>query len=290
MALDLLAILIVFGLSATAPDLARLRDYSWLRPWAAQLAHLNQPNGFWRTGFGLLLTLGLPVALIALVQYLLAPGMNGVLGFVFGIAVLYYCFGPRDLDQDVADFVESDDPQTRSAAGMALRIDPEQGFGNAVDGIFDSALKRWFGVLFWFVAFGAAGALLYRLAQLLSDHPRLQETLPPAQVDWAQRLWAAMSYVPAHLMSLALALASDFDSVVKAWRQHHEEHGEGWFHLDLGFLSAAARALVDADDVDPVDEHNASATAARQAQQLVWRVLITWLAALAMVVLLGWTH
>lgn len=290
MALDLLAILIVFGLSAAAPDLVRLRDYSWVRPWAEQLDRLNRPNGFWRTGFGLLLTLGLPVGLVALVQWLLAPELNGVLDFLFGIAVLYYCFGPRDLDQDVGDFVDGENPQTRHAAALALRIDSGQGFGNAVDGVFDSALKRWFGPLFWFLAFGAAGALLYRLVQLLSDHPRLQEVLPASQIEWAQRLWAALSYVPAHLMSLALALASDFDSVVKAWRSHHHSHGQGWLHLDLGFLSAAARALVDADDVDPVDDHNVSATAARQAQQLVWRVLIAWLAALAMVVLLGWTH
>jgi AmpE protein len=290
MALDLLSILIVLGLSATAPDLARLRDYSWLYPWVLRLNHINRPNGFWRTGLGLLLTLGVPVALVALVQWLLAPGLNGVLGFVFGVATLYYCFGPRDLDQDVADFVDGTDPDSRLAAAQALRIDPMQGFGNAVDGIFDSALKRWFGVLFWFLLFGAAGALLYRLAQLLSDHERLQEVLPPGQIEWAQRLWAAMSYLPAHLMSLALALASDFDSVAKAWRRHHEAHGEGWLHLELGFLTAAARALVDSDDLDPVDAHSGSATAARQAQQLIWRVLIVWLAALAMVVLLGWSH
>jgi AmpE protein len=290
MALDLLAILIVLGLSATAPDLARLRDFSWLRPWAAQLNHLNRPNGFWRGGWGLLLTIGLPVLAVALVQCLLAPGLNGVLGFVFGVAALYYCFGPRDLDQDVGDFAEGVDPDARAAAAAALRIEPGQGFGNAVDGIFDSALKRWFGVLFWFLLFGAAGALLYRLAQLISDHERLRDVLPEAQIDWAQRLWAALSYLPAHLMSLALALASDFDSVVKGWRRHHDDHGEGWLHLDLGFLSAAARALVDADDLDPVDEASGSAAAARQAQQLIWRVLIAWLAALAMVVLLGWSY
>lgn len=289
MALDLLAILVVLGLSTAAPDLARLRDYSWLNGWVARLDRVNRPNGYWRAAGGLLFTIGVPVGAVALLQWLLAPGLNGVLGFALGIGVLFYCFGPRDLDQDIADYVEGADPEARAAAAEALHLDAGPGFGPVVDAVFEAALKRWFGVMFWFLAFGAAGAALYRLTQLVADHPALHRQLPEGQVRAARRLWAALSFLPAHLMSLALALASDFDSVVKAWRNHHDAHGEGWLHLDLGFLTAAARALVDADDLDPVDAGSGAAVAARQAQQLVWRVLIAWLAALAVVVLLGWS-
>lgn len=309
MALDLLSLLVVLGLSSAAPDLIRLREFGWLRDWADWLHGINQPNGFWRSGGGLVLTLGLPVLAVALLQALLAPALSGALGFVFGVVVLFWSFGPRDLDQDVSDFVDGHDPEARAAAARALEIEaspvqvtadavaelamdaPAPVFNRAVDAIFEAALKRWFGVIFWFLVFGAAGAALYRLAQLIADRRELKESLPARQIEWAERLWAALAFIPAHLMSLSLALASDFDSVVRAWREHHERHGQGWLHLDLGFLTAAARALVDADDLDPVlDAHgNGSALAARQAQQLVWRVLIAWLAAMALVVLLGWT-
>lgn len=306
MALDLLTLLIVLGLSSAAPDLIRLREFSWLRDWVEWLHGVNQPNGFWRSGGGLLLTLGLPVLAVALLQALLAPALSGALGFLFGVIVLFWCIGPRDLDQDVNDFVDGHDPDARAAAARALDIEttnpgpaagsapadaPAPVFNRAVDAVFEAALKRWFGVIFWFLVFGAAGAALYRLAQLLADRRELHDTLPTLQIEWAERLWAALAFIPAHLMSLSLALASDFDSVVRAWRQHHDAHGQGWLHLDLGFLTAAARALVDADDLDPVLDArgNGSALAARQAQQLVWRVLIAWLAAMALVVLLGWT-
>ena len=83
-------------------------------------------------------------------------------------------------------------------------------------------------------------------------------------IDWVRSLAAAATHVVAVGscaacasggagvaigVALALAIASDFDAVLRAWRSYHERHGQGYFTLDLGFLSAIARAGVDADVV-----------------------------------------
>jgi AmpE protein len=290
MALGLLIIVLVLGISASAPELGRMRQYRWVPSWLRSLASLFG-EGFARSLGGMLLVIALPVAVLALIQYLLRDSLGGVLHFALSVAVLYYCFGPRDLDADIEQWSNSADPESRAQAASHLRINGRDA-GAVVDGIFDSALRRWFGVLFWFITFGAAGALLFRLTHVLADNAHGTLALSERQRDLLETLADALAFIPAHLMSLGLALASDFDAVARAWREHHDTHKQGWFHLDLGFLTDTARALIEVDDLDPVESANAASSAeqsARQAQQLIWRVLIAWLAALAVLVLMGWS-
>jgi len=284
-ALILLAILVVLAASSAAPDLTRLRDFSWLKSWLGPLT--ESTGGFARSTGALVVLIATPVLVLLLVQYVLGQPLAGSVGFILNVVVLFYCFGPRDLDHDVERLANAPDAQTRQSAAASLLITRMDGTA-AIDGVFESALKRWFGVLFWFACFGAAGALLYRLSQVLADSRSEELRFSAAQREALETFAAALAFLPAHLMSLGLALASDFDAVARAWRQHHEEHGKGWLHLDLGFLTAAARALVDTDDLEPVDGGQI-VQGARQAQQLVWRVLIAWLAALALLVLMGWS-
>ena len=39
----------------------------------------------------------------------------------------------------------------------------------AVESVFLKALRRWFGVIFWFAVLGVAGAFLYRIVDWLAD-------------------------------------------------------------------------------------------------------------------------
>src|SRR3970282_994329 len=96
----------------------------------------------------------------------------GLAGLVFALAVLFYTWGPRDLDVDVEAILDARDPLARRAA--AARLWPRTGTaslegGALAEAVFRSALQRWFGVLFWFLLLGPVGALLYRLTQLATD-------------------------------------------------------------------------------------------------------------------------
>ena len=88
MALALLAILIVLVLGSLAPELARLRDFLWLRAWLAWLDQRVGSQGLWSTEFGLAMVLLPLLALVALVDWTLSGTLHGLLKFVFGLVVL----------------------------------------------------------------------------------------------------------------------------------------------------------------------------------------------------------
>lgn len=293
MALALLAILIVITLGMLAPELARLRQFLWLRAWIAWLDARVGGSGPWTSELGLVLVLVPLVAVVALVDWTLAGRMHGLLDFVFALTVLYLCWGPRDLDQDARRAARAESAEDRAEALRGLGGSPGEApvrSGELIDGVFSAGLTRWFAPAFWFAVFGPAGVAGYRLAQLLAQSSELRGLLPPVPVQAAERLHSALAWLPAQLMTLALALASDFDAVGKAWREHHEAHGQGLLHLDLGFLSATARACVDLDDEEFVASDGAPIRdeVVEEARRLLWRVLIVWLVLLSVIVLAGW--
>lgn len=288
MAIHLLAVLVVFALAQGLPDLSRLRDFSRLRVWLGVLAKVG---GGARSVVGIFV----PVLLCLLVQQLLAGWMFGLLSFAFAVCVLWYSWGPRDLSEDIDAVIKAPDSDRRLAAAQRLRADgtgaPLAFEASAlVDAAFQSALKRWFGVLFWFLLLGPCGALLYRLTQLVAWSPALAESQGEDGRRLAQRLSLWLDWAPAHLMAFALAVASDFDAVFQAWKSWHERMGKGYFSLDLGFLSAIARASVDADVIAGdgyAEDINDPLIELTDARHLLIRVLIVWLAVTGLLVIGG---
>lgn len=288
MAIKLLAVLLVLVLAHGFPDLARWRDQDRLRVW---LTLFHQVGGAAQTVFAI----ALPVLICALMQWAFSGWMLGLLAFAFAVCVLWICWGPRDLSRDIDAVIKAPDSERRRAVAQDLRPEGDEmalpfEAHALVDAAFRSALQRWFGVLFWFLLLGPTGALVYRLAQQLAHSSSLAIAQPVDGRVLAQRLAALLDWIPAHLMVLALAIASDFDAIVHAWREYHERR-QGYFTLDLGFLSAIARAGVDADVIagdgytEDVDDPLVELIDARA---LMLRVLIVWLAVAALFALGGW--
>lgn len=286
MALRLLAILIALVIVWSAPQLARWRDDHWFRGWVNRLGDTSGPGR---------------VAIILLVPVIAAAIIAGILAslpffdlawLIFSIAVLVYTLGPREIETDIDAILRAPDTLRRDEAMAALRHDEEAltWFAPALVGAaFYGALRRRFGVVLWFLLLGPAGGLGYRLAQILGRDASL--ALDSATRTAAQRVADALDWIPAHLMVFAMALVSDFDAVIGAWKQWHHTSGSPRSRLDPDFLGAVARAGVDADveagdgyvqDVsDPVAE-------LEDARRVIRRVLIVWLAVVAAIVLAAW--
>ena len=295
MALTLIAVVLALVLGHVAPGLIGLRRYDWFIAWLQWLGRLFAGQSVWQGRFGLLLGVGVPVLLTAGVQWLLWGNFYGLPLFLFALAVLVYSWGPRDLDLDVDAVIEARDAPSRRAAAEALF--PEGGEPviegpSLVEAVFRCALWRWFGVLFWFLLLGPAGALLYRLVSL-SAQGEAQRVLPAAHSGAARLFVALLNWPVAHLMTFGLALAANFDGVLAAWR---DWHAQGGMRLDVGFLGAAARASVvcelaeeDAYAIDGPSQAPALLEL-RDAMSLVWRVLLLWLAVLAIFVVAGFVN
>jgi AmpE protein len=288
MATRLVAILLVLLVCRGLPDLVRLRNFAWWTEWLDKVGRSSTPAVF---AFGL----AAPVVLCALAQLAVNGALFGLIALAFAASVLYLCWGPRDLERDVEAIAKAPDSERRAAVLQGLRADGATtgvvfSAEALVETTFAAALKRWFGVLFWFTLLGPAGALLYRLAQLLAHAPAGTRDQPAAQQEAAQRLALALDWAPAHLLAVSLALASNFDAVFKTWHDYHRSHGKGYFCLDLGFLSAIARASVDADvaAAESGQDAHSPLVALEDAMVLVRRVAVVWLTLLALVVLGNW--
>lgn len=306
----LFAVVIALVLGHLAPAFAAaVRDHGWYAALLRWLGHRFVDDGFWRGPWGLLLALVPVLLVVGFVQWLLDGVAFGLPALLFGVAAVFYAWGPRDLDIDVDAVADASDAAGRGEALARLRPVAAAGAadpGDEVGRVFIAALRRWFGVLFWFVVLGATGALLYRLVAIAAEEePALY--LPAGTVDGARRLLRLLDWPVAQLMALSLALVGNFDVVVSAWKSA----GGAALRSGVDVLGAAGRASVrrELDDaaVDGLDPAGAGAAglaavpmasaldaplvqALRDAMSLVWRVLLAWLAVLALFVVAGWVN
>ena len=295
MSITLVAVVIALVLGHIAPALVTAaRRYTWYGHWLQWLDTHIGSGGFWRGRHGVALALLPPLSLVALLQWWLHAPLFGLLGLLFGIAALVYAWGPRDLDVDVEAIIDAHDPATRREAIAPLWPDAAAVVADGpalVEAVFRNALHRWFGVLFWFLLLGPVGALLYRLAAFAAEGA-YSRTLPVETLAGARALRAALDWPVAQLVTLAMALVGNFDTVFNAWR---EAKGNK-MQLDDGFLGAAARASVKSELAEEAEEYAEEGMVQamrelpelRDAMSLVWRILLLWMAVLALFVIAGW--
>jgi len=295
MAAVLIAVVVALALGHGIPALAQLRRFEGYAAWLGMLSRSRPFTGWFESRFGVLLGVGLPVALVGLVQHLVHGHGFGIPAFAFSALVLFYCWGPRDLDVDVQSVLDAPDCPKRLEATAHLMppgSEPRLAGGALVEGVFLGALSRWFGVLLWFLLLGPMGAVLYRLTKLTGSGG-MGDGLPEAHRAAVGRLESILDWPVAHLMVLALALAANLDVVLGAWRSWHEERGLGFWQLDVGFLGPVALACVDtelaADEAYDPDSQAAPPPMLEltDAMSLVWRMLVLWLVVLALFVLAG---
>lgn len=301
MSVALIAAVAVLVLMRAAPSLADVRRFGW---FARALGALGARMGEGPHAAGtaaLAVALLVPVIVLALVQHALDDSAFGFASLLLGIAVLFYVWGPRDLERDVEAVADASNTRHRRDAAAHLwprGHAPVLAGGALVEAVFRCALRRQFAVLLWFVLLGPAGALGYRLVERAVEGDAASR-LSDATRRTARRLLGWLDWPAAQLVVFALALVGHFDAVLGAWRRA----GGASLRPDHGFLAAAARASVrceieeevaDALDDDRPDAPPPIAFAVRDmpelrdALALAWRCLLAWLAVLALFVIAGW--
>jgi AmpE protein len=290
--MTIISILLAFTLCHFVRELRHLRRFEWVSAFTSFCNDNCKKIPGWSGPIGFLIIIGLPLLTAWLINYSLSSLLGQLGELIVAIAVLIYTFGPRDLDIDVRKVITAGDETQQKEALEALLDgdipeDPNDCQTSAIDAVFLKALKRWFGIIFWFAVLGIYGALLYRLAVWLSrDSFKLYDD----QKELMVRLCKIMEWPVAQLMTLSLAIATDFDSVFRAWKHYHDEQGHGLFEGNNEFMLASARCIVKtggAENDGYADQLQGPMASIKLSMDLVWRSLGVWATVLAILLLVN---
>ena len=97
-----------------------------------------------------------------------------------------------------------------------------------------------------------------------------------------------MEWPVAQLITLSLAIATDFDSVYQAWKKYHVERGHGLFEGNNLFLLTSARTIVKSGHAAQdgyADQLQGPMASIKLSMDLVWRSLGVWATVLAILLL-----
>lgn len=286
----LLQILLGLLTERAFPHLKNYRWFDWLYPYLAKL-QAWLPTPWFDSVLGVLLVWAVPVLVIGSLVWWLDGVLFGFFSFFVGVMLLFYSLGPEDLDAQIDELLialEHDDAkhvEQGFAQLTAMPVEPElaKATSQSLDAIFSQAHTRMFGVLFWFICLGPAGAVGFRISVLLQDH--VDEDCAGFRVA-AQKLTALLMWLPLRVSAAAYALAGSFEGAVEAWRSHHEQAGY-WVALDALLLARIGRGALQVQQANWETPQQAKEIIS-EARRLVQRSLIIWLVVLAILTLGNW--
>ena len=153
---------------------------------------------------------------------------HDLIGWLVDVVLLYLALGGRSLAEHaerVADDLASGDlPAARTHVGWIVSRNTaeldESGVAKAcVESTLENGTDAVFGALFWFMLFGGAGAVLFRLANTL-DAMWGYKTERFLRFGWAAaRIDDVLNYIPARMTALSYALFGQTRRALACWRR-----------------------------------------------------------------------
>jgi membrane protein required for beta-lactamase induction len=265
---------------------SELRRYDWFARYHQSLYQKLEGQTLRDGPVGVILFIGL-VALGVWIILALLGSLSALLTFLFGLVVLIYTLGPRDLEQDVEEVIQALERDDAEGAVLSARRldDVEELAADSMPELVEQvrnrilveANTRVFGVLFWFLILGPIGAVLFRLSCQVRLQPEVTEEYRNATRD----LYRILAWIPARLTVLCYALAGNFMDTLSRW----ESPADLWQRESDAFLIESGKGALQSDDAD--NDEGIDTLPIQHAMALVKRALVVWLALLALLTLAG---
>ncbi|NQD92633.1 regulatory signaling modulator protein AmpE [Pseudomonas sp. CrR25] len=188
-------------------------------PWLRLLAKAERQADFVESPWlAVLLLVGLPLVVLALLLTLLEPLAYGWLALPVHLLVLIYSLGRGDLLAALGPFRDSWRRGDTEAAylvarrDLALEAEEEGMLLQCVQGhLVWQAYQSFFAVIFWYALLGPLAALAYRLLALLAEHAE-----QAALRERAVQLRHAFDWLPVRVLAASFALVGNFVAVNRA--------------------------------------------------------------------------
>lgn len=287
--MTLIAVLISLGLEHYVGSLDQIRQFSWFDRYSRWLELKGGRLGYWDGPVGVIITLLFPVLVLLLAGELLGR-VSIVLVFLLSIAVFLYCLGP-DLNTWLSRYIESlQDHDEATRAGMEhslLGADAESGTvdkNRIISAFLLRSHEHFFGILFWFIVLGMAGALLYRLVLCLYDS---YGDIRSGYAQAVRNLRAIMMWPSARLLALSFGVSGSLVHAVEAWRG---VAGPSLDSSDDVIVSSGCGALQYEVEEYGEDEdwHDVYINWLSETRGLLNRTLIVWLTVLGIMTIGGY--
>jgi membrane protein required for beta-lactamase induction len=292
----LIAVLLALLLERALAHALHLRDagwvggyYRWLRARVVGTSARVQAL----CAMTALLLLVTPIALAAIALDRWLPPLTWV---IFAALVLVFSLGPRDLDDELEEYIAAetagDTDRAKAAAAVIIEHDAAQRREARAESVEEAAFvqanNRVFGVLFWFVLLGPTGlgpvaAWLFRASDLLRRAAIADSSRLPAVAGIFERLHFGLAWLPARLVALSYGLAGSFEEARREMGRGVEAVGRMMERNDLLLVLAGRGALAKIDTTDA-----AAAAPAQAALRLIRRALLIWLTVIAVLSLGAW--
>ena len=303
--MKLIALLLGLLLERLLTHALHLREPRWFDSyldWA--LARFRNLRGGRAVALTLVLVL-LPVLPVALVAWVFQDLLLGIVYVAFAALVLVFSLGPRDLKDEVDDYIEALDRGDRGGAERVAREimehDAAQRTGTAPDtledAIFVQTNNRIFGVAFWFMLLGPAGAWLFRVSDLMRRRAVFEyrgrahnSSMVPDFVDALQAVHGVLAWAPARLLALGYALAGSFEQALDEWRRSVQAAGARFFDTNDHLLAGVGRGALNVE-IEPTEFIALPGIGRVEAcMRLITRALLIWLVFVSTLVLIGWVR
>lgn len=288
--MNLIALFLGLLLERLLTRLLHLREMRWLDGWFdLGLGWMQRlpPLLAWAAGAAVILIPALPVAWIGIsFGHVLA----GVLYVLFAAVVLMFSLGPRDLVADVEEYLRV------SAAGDADHVAsvarglteapyraPDGGAAGMERAVFVQANHRIFGVLFWFMLLGPAGAWGFRVADLFRRRSVFEAHRRGETADHRVLvLYEIAAWLPARTLALTYAVAGSFEDAAEDWKRLYRETSNRFLRVSEEVLAAAGVGAIRGRCADLDGPGRV-----RAAVDLVKRSVLIWLTVISLATLLG---